>query len=85
MCCRQTLVQTISAFCSTVAQGNTAQDFHRQLTCMKLESSVYVRHDCRYAFLLDRKGRVRFRGCGSAQPGERDTLIAAAQQLLDAG
>lgn len=38
-----------------------------------------------YAFLLDRKGRTRFRGCGSAQPGERDTLIAATQQLLDAG
>jgi ATP10 protein len=39
---------------------------------------------CRYAFLLDRSGRVRFRGCGKAEAGERDTLLAAARQLVDA-
>ena len=38
----------------------------------------------RYAFLLDRSGRVRFRGCGKAEAGERDTLLAAARQLVDA-
>jgi ATP10 protein len=41
--------------------------------------------ECRYAFLLDRKGRVRFRGCGKAEAGERDMLIAAAHQLREAG
>lgn len=35
-------------------------------------------------FLLDRKGRVRFRGCGRAESAERDALVQAAERLLEA-
>ncbi len=37
----------------------------------------------RYVYLLDGQGRVRLRASGPAQGDEVDTLLQAAQQLLD--
>ncbi len=38
--------------------------------------------DCRYAFLIDSNGLVRWRGSGLAEQSEVDGLLRAADQLL---
>lgn len=37
---------------------------------------------CRYAFLIDSNGLVRWRGSGLAEQSEVDGLLRAADQLL---
>ena len=37
---------------------------------------------CRYAFLIDSSGLVRWRGSGKAELAEVDSLLRAADQLL---
>ena len=48
-----------------------------------VSASVHGRSVCRYVYLLDGQGRVRLRASGPAQGDEVDTLLQAAQQLLD--
>jgi ATP10 protein len=64
--------------------GSAASCKNVQQSAPGLAAEAADLHLCRYAFLLDRNGRVRFRGCGKAEAGERDTLLAAARQLVDA-
>ena len=37
---------------------------------------------CRYAFLIDSNGLIRWRGSGKAEPAEVDSLLKAADLLL---
>ena len=37
---------------------------------------------CRYAYLIDAKGRVRWRGSGQATATEADNLVACSKELL---
>lgn len=37
---------------------------------------------CRYAFLIDDQGLVRWRGSGKAEKAEVDSLMRAADQLM---
>ena len=37
---------------------------------------------CRYVYLVDAAGRVRWRGSGTALPAEVDTMLRCAEELL---
>ena len=37
---------------------------------------------CRYAYLLDEKGRIRWRASGHAQPDELQSMLTASEELV---
>ena len=60
---------------------------HSSKTVHSHARSVYLQANvpccCRYVYLLDNRGRVRWRASGGAQGTEADALLQAAEQLLD--